>query len=123
MTLHRLSRAVFALLVILLLAGCTSELTDEEQARAREYRAAAEVIQAKSEQLAAEREAVLAAERRELDYNLTRNRVIILEGYARTLTRIVFALLGGVAVYAALMFCTLLWQQYWRPRRVVEHDR
>ncbi len=111
-----------ALLFVALLTGCTAELTPEEQARAREYRAAAEVIQAKTEQLAAERAAVLAAERRELDYNLTRNRVIILEAYARNLVRLVFAIIGGLALYAAVMFGTLLWQQYWRPRHTAERE-
>ncbi len=112
-------RAVGLLFVALLLTACSSELTVEEQEAIRTHQAAIEVIKAKQAELAAERDAVIAAENREINANHARARAIIVEGYWRFFLRLVLAILLAFIGWVAYVAGSYVWQV--RTRRIAAH--
>ncbi len=109
-------RTLCVLFLALLLTACSSELTVEEQEAVRTHQAAIEVIKAKQAELAAERDAVIEAENREINANYARARAIILEGYWRAFLKFLFAIALAFIGWVGYVAGVYVWQV--RKRRL-----
>ncbi len=109
-------RTLCVVFLALLLTACSSELTLEEEEAIRTHQAAIEVIKAKRAELAAERDAVIAAENREINANHARARAIIVEGYWRAFLKFLFTIALAFIGWVAYVAGVYVWQV--RKRRL-----